>query len=473
MRRYLGLAAACGMIACSAATPSQSPEEARGSSSFASSLSPARAPIHLALHPDESTPLSLQVAPDAECTIRDMTPQPDLLANTRGVLRFNLQVPSDGTDLSLDCTRPDGTTDAYAIDVVAAASGQPVVATNVDPARRSPGVVRAPLTEDALSLTDAELVARGFPPPPNREPSSPAFAHWLAQAKTPALEMTPHPRPARPRLVPSGGRVEGSGSPSQPTPQVGPHGARALEPYTASPTTETAWSGYIAEPNYATWEATGSWVVPSITNSSQSSAMGEWVGVGGWFDGDMGLIQAGTSGQTYSRGAARVSSYNAFYEYWGSNSSTFPNYLDPADQEWRLPVAAGDSYEVTVWDGNSSGAAALQGGYGWYFVFAQPANPSSQAEYFIGSLPKPTAAPPFQGWTAEWIVELPVGASALSDFGGTRISSATAYGPNGYTQTPGDSNPAEVSSIVDGSNDYLDVAFQESSAVGFFWTRAN
>src|SRR5258707_409862 len=66
-------------------------------------------------------------------------------------------------------------------------------------------------------------------------------------------------------------------------------GAGAAQNITGS--TALNWAGYVSQKGVYTG-VSGSWVVPSVTSTSQNAADAAWVGIGGVLTHD--LIQAGT-----------------------------------------------------------------------------------------------------------------------------------------------------------------------------------
>lgn len=91
------------------------------------------------------------------------------------------------------------------------------------------------------------------------------------------------------------------------------------------------WAGYVSTSgNYTS--VSGSWIVPTVTQSAENVADATWVGIGGVATND--LIQAGTEAIPDSNGSL---AYEAWYETLPQDSVTVP-----------LSISAGDSVSVSI-----------------------------------------------------------------------------------------------------------------------------
>jgi len=456
MAAFTSFVAACGS---SPSTDTGKLATSSGSGETTASAEPLRIVQHFAVVANETTTLSMPVAPDAECKFHGLADSPVFLADGRGRLHFGVSASTAGDADPLDCAHRDGTVDYYALDIAIAPSPDGVVASTLDESKLPTLRARPALREDPSTLSDDELVSRGFPPPPNRDVDSAGYKAWLAVTREDAVPMTVHPgasrHDARAAQKAKGRTERAKGAPVAASSYSSDDGGN--------------WSGFMTEQSGLVSEAVGQWTVPTIA-ATGNNMMYQWVGLGGydWNDANTAqeaLIQAGTMSQAYPAFNKTYTQYNAFIEYFpGPIEELAPawwGYQAIANTEWKMAVTPGDQYTVQVW------TAGLPASTGWYFVAAYPV--TGQAEYYIGSLQFDNASGfiPFQGWTAEWIVEAPQ--LSLSNFGQTNIHGAVAYGPGGYTQTIGDNNPGEILYGENYSGGIEDWPIWSSGTIGFWW----
>ena len=177
------------------------------------------------------------------------------------------------------------------------------------------------------------------------------------------------------------------------------------------------WAGYAATGGKFT-SVSGTWSVPTITDTSVTGADATWVGIGGVRSDD--LIQAGTQAIVDPWG--RVS-YSAFYE-------TLPD----ASVSLGLSIHSGDSITIAI---------TQQGGNKWRLRVQN----TTTGEINIVNTYYPSSFS-----SAEWIEEAPTGTRRqipLDNFGSISISSASTI-KNGQTLTPSD---AQARPIAMGNED--------------------
>lgn len=162
------------------------------------------------------------------------------------------------------------------------------------------------------------------------------------------------------------------------------------------------WAGYyvatdLQNPQPGVFEISGSWTVPTISDSGTNSFSAVWVGIGGQFD--QTLIQIGTE-QDFINGFA---TYSAWYELLPEDSITI----------YSLDISPGDQIEASIklFDSNTNlwttTLADLTTGQKFQSNFTYDASRLS----------------------AEWIVERPLidnSFSPLANFGNVTFSNCQA-----------------------------------------------
>ncbi|WP_084272363.1 G1 family glutamic endopeptidase [Picrophilus oshimae] len=161
------------------------------------------------------------------------------------------------------------------------------------------------------------------------------------------------------------------------------------------------WAGYVVATGFGSPKpevtgVSGSWIVQNVNTSCSCTYSAQWVGIGGFFNGDSSLIQAGTTSQ-YDCGA----SFSAWYEI-----------LPAAETPINMTVYPGNIINVHIFLAKSPDL--------WYIYL----NDTSENERFFKEVYYNSSM-----LSAEWIEERPEingQLSCLSDFG-------TAYYGGYYT----------------------------------------
>jgi hypothetical protein len=126
------------------------------------------------------------------------------------------------------------------------------------------------------------------------------------------------------------------------------------------------WSGYDAASNLnypqpSVTSVNGSWTVPTVNVSTGDSYSAAWIGIGGQFQSDLTLIQAGTEQDSLSGQAV----YSAWYELLNHNVVTIGSLsvvpgaritasislLDPTTSRWSIEIhdaTNGQSFQRNV-----------------------------------------------------------------------------------------------------------------------------
>ena len=279
------------------------------------------------------------------------------------------------------------------------------------------GVVTAgapPAGFNALTSSDADLAAYGFPPRPNEALQPKAFGAWkkAVAASTrriaPQLELT---------------NIK--------------HGP--IQRVSESSNTSNNWSGAVAFSGATSYQADSfyyvfaDYVVPAArqaygvcTGSWDFSST--WIGIDG--SGSDDVLQAGSESDAYCDGSGTASFYSAWYEWFPLGEVRIKNF----------PISAGDDLFVEVWsEGPTQGFAYFENyttGQTVELEFSAPAGVN-----LVGN-------------SAEWVVERPGVNGGLADL--TNYISdymadcfAATFGKVGYA--PGSSSSIQLT-MVDDSN---------------------
>lgn len=129
----------------------------------------------------------------------------------------------------------------------------------------------------------------------------------------------------------------------------GSSGSNTIAPTTTAASSSDVtsnWAGYVA--SSGTYSGvSGSWNVPSVSGSGDTSADATWVGIGGVSTDD--LIQVGTQNVVSPNGSVESS---AFYEMLPDTSITIPNVSLSAGDAITASIAndGGDQWTITLKD---------------------------------------------------------------------------------------------------------------------------
>jgi hypothetical protein len=173
----------------------------------------------------------------------------------------------------------------------------------------------------------------------------------------------------------------------------------------AAPRVSANWSGYaVAAPGVAFRDVAGSWTQPRGTCvRGSASASGFWVGLGGFDEAARALQQVGTEVDCDAAGHAR---HRAWWQLAPGPRVAIPLRVVPGDRLTGAVLVVGRRVTVTLKN-------------------------MTRGTRFSKTLTTPRA--PDVG-SAEWIVETPVSAMPLTDFGTVAFTHASAIG-NGHAGT--------------------------------------
>lgn len=201
------------------------------------------------------------------------------------------------------------------------------------------GVVRPPLEGDPLALTNAELVAKGYPPRPDPEKSAAQYARWLKNVSRSFTRVDTR------RAHPDYSRSKGNRA---------PEGVIAALSGKAAPMLNAA-GGSKANINFSNWTGAyftnpigqfasiqAEWNTPlvfALPGGPAFSAMVEWIGL----DSAAGdLYQPGTGSECYNFFFWEITTYFMWMETLPWSWWVVPNFA----------VSPGDQITVDIWVAN-------------------------------------------------------------------------------------------------------------------------
>jgi hypothetical protein len=333
------------------------------------------------------SPLILRTPPAASCTLgADGQPPLPLFADDAG--RARVYVTTDApagvtVPLTLACTTPAGAVAQTRVEL--RPGDAPLVAP---PSPPSPGTQQLALGGEADTLTNAELLARGYPPRPDRTHSPAAYAEWHRIVSQPFTL-------ASARTVELGDRRYGGSDGSL---NLIWSGAEIVNPH---PT-----------PKYV--KVMGTWRVPAIVVGppvAESPAVAaEWIGI----DNKSGDIeQSGTDSVSHSSDiiigtrhyTISVERYYAWTETFPARPRVLTNFpVSPGDELWEY-VYLGDG-NGTYWP-SRDGTLDPRNNTVWYYGTNR-----TTGSVYLNHDPLPST---YSGDSVEFIIERQHGL-ALGDF---------------------------------------------------------
>lgn len=257
---------------------------------------------------------------------------------------------------------------------------------------------------DPATASDRQIERYGLPPRPDRKSDPGGYAAWL-------MDVSPEIRRSVPRLSPAP--------------------AREKERHARS--TSTNWSGVVFQREISKYgrksfhSIHAAWSIPAVqpplgtcdeTPDSDPYLIGIWPGLGG-FDGDAGLLQAGTAAETACEDGAVAAEHWTWCEF-------YPNPPVTIDS---IPALPGHVLSVYVWSTSPR--------VGHAHVVNRTTRQSASFNFKLDS-----GDTRLIGSSAEWIVERPgtsEGLSNLANYTEVVIYEASATTRDGLTVEPGGS----------------------------------
>ncbi len=400
------------------------------------------------LLPGLTTQVRVPTLPNASCTLRagdNGAPVSFLaLATPDGFLDLYIRPPEEqgsNAEVSIDADA-DGETAQHVLELrsarepvaqmpfppAAGPSWQPADQTRVQPAL-SP--------QDAVNLTDGELLQRGYPIRPDAAMAPAAFSTWQRMVSAPVLRIEPRTVP-RPDIT---------------------HAVRAN--VAGSPSSSANWSGFELHGAAGTYDwVTGRWVVPSVTGEANAATFSSfWIGLDGGQTPD--LVQAGTQQQNVTVSVLGLSWSLSTYYAW---TQFLPQQQDE-QQIANFPVRPGDEIACQVWVADAGQMPSLNGSSGVFLVMNLTAGVSS------GYLYTPRGTTTVAGAEAEWIMERPTVIGKLpdlADYGTAQVTDAYARTVSGgYVSYQGAAN--EQITMFNGADVLSAASAVDSVTMKFSW----
>ena len=408
--------------------------------------------LRFTIPPSADSPILLTTMPNAECTLHplgDTVHRIHIYADQAGTIRFFVHPRAASeqlTHLVADCVA--GTQSAtYPIDLRANTSPtteMPALAKEIR--RPVTGHVLPALNKDEISsLSDEELVKRGYPMRPSQEGAPKAYEGWLRVVSVPTTSIAaqtrlssevredychcyrPYPpkksvRPNINQVLPgltrdqalsmSAADLKLRGYPPRPVVTDTKSSLSISEwlrlvaiPISTlipsnSPEGSAIWSGDELQEKAGAYDwVTGAWNVVSVTGEANTNTdSSTWIGIDG--DGTSDLVQAGTEQEAFGTGNALVTTYRAWTEFLPQQAteSIISNFA----------VNPGDQIFVEVSMGSAGGSLSLSGPFGVFLV----SNMTTQTSTYIYT---PIGSTSVGGSEAEWIMERPTFGTTPAD----------------------------------------------------------
>ncbi len=429
--------------------------------------------------PETESLVTFRTTPHAVCFLQHAARQDhrmQLDADENGVVRFHAKAAKDAPpiEMMLEVSGERGKKTVHRLELRAdpahsAHNGPPMASAS--PKTRT---IRPALTGDQLRLSNADLLALGYPPRPDPVVSPSRHARWLRQVSRPFAAVNP-------TRIPHPGVSFGKSYPSISFTKSHP-GLKLMAPTLPLPpplvhsmfnSNSGTWSGaFLSNPNGQFYSIQADWNAPGVIGlpfGPGYSAVAEWIGLD---SSGTDLYQAGTDSECFN-----------FWEFgW-----VFTNYwmwieLLPF-APWgvpNFPVSPGDSISVDIFVADQSGMTWFQNqdeGNGgltsaddsvWFMLYNH-----TQGASFWGTLPVAPVnlgglqSTGFTGTTAEFIIERPTDLNSntpypLASFGLAAMQSCwygdALYGARQWAlaadgTTPFDGNLAYLN--MQNSNDLL------------------
>jgi hypothetical protein len=418
----------------------------------------------------------MKTLPKAVCALHvdgdnDTSRSFKLFSDDEGMIRFNVK-PSEESDeiaaFAVDCTS-NGQSGTFGLELRPSATptlDMPAPVAGIR-APKASDVIRPALTkEEALQLSDDELVKRDYPVRPNRNQAPEAFAAWLQVVTQP------------------GRRVDAR--------QVAYQELRAS---TAADTDN--WSGWDLKnaPNevpVSTYDLVeGEWHVPTVTNPvlDETTYSVFWVGL----DGDDGICPdycpgKGQTSDLWQAGTGQQITEHRFFLEGRPIYFIFSDYYAwteflPGQSIQELAnfnVSPGDLIYVDVWVGNKGQAASLSGLYAIAFLDDLTKNEYTNVYVCRGleiSILGADVCTTFDqkkilGYQAEWIMERPYENGSLpdlADYGSAFMDYPYAAQTNGSWVNYGQDNSQQLF-MYGSTGNLLSGAYPDgANAIYYYW----
>ncbi|MBV9578884.1 MAG: hypothetical protein JO057_09865 [Chloroflexi bacterium] len=413
--------------------------------------------LRLTAKPGTQSPVIIQTQPRASCVVQpaegNERAMARFFADQNGVARFWVKPSTSGesiTRLKVECNAA-GVVTNHAVEVRTSDSPN----SDYPAPSRTPapsGQARRALTEkEALSLSDQELLRRGYPLPPDPQQSPEGYRLWLRAVTRQGVILDPGLM-RNPYVRHDYGHTRSGNS------------------------TSNNWSGVELRGSGGPFAWVSAWWnVPSVTGESNTQTNSStWVGIDG--DNTNDLAQAGTEQDALGTGGTLVTTYRAWTEL-------LPN--QPTESVLtNLSINPGDQVFTEVWIGSAGGGPSLTAPNPFMVVCMENLTTSGGACFNY----TPLAGTVVGGSEAEWIMERPsTGCDSqgnnctladLANFGNvavftTNVLARRSNSPRhgGYTSCCGNGSfLIDMSSDGTASGTTLDTVNLNGGTINFTWS---
>jgi hypothetical protein len=386
---------------------------------------PGSSSERLQVFPESETLLTIQTDPHAVCHLRHASrPEEGLQldADERGIVRFHARAAKGAKpiELVIHSVGEHGRASEHSVTISADAPHPTVAAAAPRPGRPS----HPPLAGADLTLSNRELLARGYPPRPDPTASPARYARWLRRVSEPFDRVndkrTPHPSvrfgraataakpPPRAEAAPATTKAHPGLQLFSPTLPLPPPMARSVFNQNSG-----IWSGaYLNRPNgqffwiEADWNAPG---VFALSGGPAYSAVAEWIGLD---NSGTDLYQTGTDSECwdFSIFGWTFTNYWMWIELLPFAPWGVPNFPVSPGDSISADIFVADQNGMTWFQNNDEGNDGLTGADNsvWFMLY----NNTQHASYW-GTLPTAPVSlsgynsTGFTGTTAEFILERP------------------------------------------------------------------
>ncbi|MEM5316833.1 G1 family glutamic endopeptidase [Paraburkholderia sp. JHI869] len=363
--------------------------------------------------PAQATLVTVGVKPESICYFyHPEAPERriQLDADSRGIVRFYARALKGAapTEFHLEC-HCAGHAELHVVSLgTEIRYTQSLSAPELTSAAVVLGDVRGPLEGDPLAPTNAELLAKGYPPRPDPQRSPTQYSRWLRNVLRSFTRIdtrrVAHPEHSRSKFLraPEGIKVPDS---ERATAKRSLAQAAASQANANSPNWTGAWYQNPINQFAAIQAEWNTPLVFTLDNGPPFSALSEWVGLD---NGAGDLYQAGTGSECYNLFFWEITTYYMWMESLPWSWWVVPGFpVSPGDQI-SVDIWVADPYGTTFYQDGDWGGLTPQDNNVWFYL----TNATNGAS-FMGTYP---TAPEsgggerstgFTGTTAEFILERP------------------------------------------------------------------
>jgi hypothetical protein len=373
---------------------------------------------------DYSWAASVNLPPGTTCTVypegisNDPTLTDSIVAGADGEVRFYAPPQAWGTRLTLDCNLNGRSQGQHLVDLNDSSTFKRELTSDLAAAIKAKGKTIPALTGDLTSLSPADFVQRGYPPPPDRATQSQRYNQWAQSVSKPSTQYT---------LV----NVFNLGLKMTGQPEFSP--------------CNNVWTGFdqaavgfnapcvvnFANDNSQLYEEyVAQLYVPNSDCSLGPCGTGVWAGIGGAIE--LSFFGTQFTSDLIQNGFVLIGTNNVqfFWEFWRNGPSSFPTAGLVATQDNIDLIGAGWSGETCVGSVTPSAPWAC---FRWF--------DTSNNTSYLASMPNPNVS----WWpaTTEYVVEVPPGSPGNARYSGVTFTGAGIDWNGNWHPNPGSSSATD------------------------------